>query len=150
MLARSLHHCSFLGNPSLCGYWLSSPCHASRPAQSGEHLISAAPSPVKSSSTENHSLTEAHPPLSPASVSKAAILGIALGGLFILLMILVAACRPYSQPASLDGCESKPGRPSSPASKPIRSLFDGHREMTSLSLSVSLSLYQPATRRRSW
>ncbi|CAA7401259.1 unnamed protein product [Spirodela intermedia] len=74
---------SFLGNPSLCGYWVNSPCHASHPAQN-------------------------------ASVSKAAILGIALGGLFILLMILVAACRPYSQPASLDGCESKPVSDPSP------------------------------------
>ncbi|BFG18054.1 hypothetical protein CerSpe_043280 [Prunus speciosa] len=56
---------SFVGNPNLCGYWLSSPCHGSRPTER-------------------------------ATISKAAILGIALGALVILLMILVAACRPYN------------------------------------------------------
>ncbi|XP_078444449.1 leucine-rich receptor-like protein kinase family protein isoform X2 [Wolffia australiana] len=74
---------SFLGNPSLCGYWAGSPCH-----------------PVRSTQT--------------ASLSKAAILGIALGGLFILLLILLAACRPYRQPAALDGCVSKPVSDPSP------------------------------------
>ncbi|KAI5354135.1 hypothetical protein L3X38_007030 [Prunus dulcis] len=56
---------SFVGNPNLCGYWLNSPCHESRPTER-------------------------------ATISKAAILGIALGALVILLMILIAACRPYN------------------------------------------------------
>ncbi|XP_010917192.1 uncharacterized protein [Elaeis guineensis] len=68
---------SFIGNPGLCGYWISSPCHSS------------------------------HPP-ERASISKAAILGIALGALVILLMILVAACRPHHPPPFSDGSISKP------------------------------------------
>ncbi|KAM0889562.1 hypothetical protein ACQ4PT_027633 [Festuca glaucescens] len=41
-------------------------------------------------------------------ISKAAILGIAVGGLVILLMILVAVCRPHSPPAFKDDSVSKP------------------------------------------
>ncbi|KAK3159257.1 hypothetical protein QOZ80_2AG0147880 [Eleusine coracana subsp. coracana] len=41
-------------------------------------------------------------------ISKAAILGIAIGGLVILLIILVAACWPHSPPASKDVSVSKP------------------------------------------
>nr|BAJ96098.1 predicted protein [Hordeum vulgare subsp. vulgare] len=41
-------------------------------------------------------------------ISKAAILGIALGGLVILLMILVAVCRPHSPPVFKDVSVSKP------------------------------------------
>ncbi|XP_072979647.1 LRR receptor-like serine/threonine-protein kinase ER2 [Typha angustifolia] len=74
---------SFLGNPGLCGYWLSSSCHSS------------------------------HPP-ERASISKAAILGIAVGSLVILLMILVAACRPHSPPPFPDGSINKPVNTISP------------------------------------
>ncbi|KAM0918271.1 hypothetical protein ACQ4PT_008870 [Festuca glaucescens] len=41
-------------------------------------------------------------------ISKAAILGIAVGGLVILLMILVAVCRPHSPPVFKDDSVSKP------------------------------------------
>ncbi|EEE65279.1 hypothetical protein OsJ_20503 [Oryza sativa Japonica Group] len=41
-------------------------------------------------------------------ISKAAILGIAVGGLVILLMILVAVCRPHSPPVFKDVSVSKP------------------------------------------
>lgn len=44
-----------------------------------------------------------------ASISKVAILAIALGALVILLLILVAACRPYN-PNSFPECSpDKPG-----------------------------------------
>uniref|UniRef100_A0A0E0PUT5 non-specific serine/threonine protein kinase n=1 Tax=Oryza rufipogon TaxID=4529 RepID=A0A0E0PUT5_ORYRU len=43
-----------------------------------------------------------------ALISKAAILGIAVGGLVILLMILVAVCRPHSPPVFKDVSVSKP------------------------------------------
>ncbi|CAL9060499.1 LRR receptor-like serine/threonine-protein kinase ER1 isoform X1 [Musa acuminata AAA Group] len=69
---------SFVGNPSLCGYWLSSQCHSS------------------------------HSPQRAASVSKAAIWGIALGALLILLVVLVAACRPHKPPPFPDGSINKP------------------------------------------
>lgn len=44
-----------------------------------------------------------------APISKAAILGIALGSLVILLMILLAACRPYKPQPFSETSESKPG-----------------------------------------
>lgn len=43
------------------------------------------------------------------AISKAAILGIALGALVILLMILIAACRPQNQMSFSDGSLDKPG-----------------------------------------
>uniref|UniRef100_A0A7C9E8N7 non-specific serine/threonine protein kinase n=1 Tax=Opuntia streptacantha TaxID=393608 RepID=A0A7C9E8N7_OPUST len=43
-----------------------------------------------------------------AAISKAAILGIALGALVILLMILVAACRPHKPAPFFDGSIEKP------------------------------------------
>lgn len=42
------------------------------------------------------------------TISKAAILGIALGALVILLMILVAACRPQNSNPFVDGSFDKP------------------------------------------
>ncbi|XP_043706623.1 LRR receptor-like serine/threonine-protein kinase ERECTA isoform X1 [Telopea speciosissima] len=74
---------SFLGNPGLCGYWLSSPCQAS-------HL------PER------------------ATISKAAILGIALGALVLLLMILVAVCRPQNPSPFPKGSPGKPVNHASP------------------------------------
>ncbi|MBA0789816.1 hypothetical protein Gohar_014502, partial [Gossypium harknessii] len=68
---------SFIGNPGLCGYWLSSTCHGSHPTER-------------------------------VSISKAAILGIALGALVILLMILIAACRPHNPTPFPDGSLDKP------------------------------------------
>lgn len=41
-------------------------------------------------------------------ISKAAIIGVAVGGLVILLMILVAVCRPHHPPAFKDATISKP------------------------------------------
>jgi hypothetical protein len=43
------------------------------------------------------------------SISKAVILGIAIGGLVILLIILVIACWPHSPPAVKDVSVSKAG-----------------------------------------
>lgn len=43
------------------------------------------------------------------SISKAAILGIALGALVILLMILAAAFRPHKPAPFFDGSIEKPG-----------------------------------------
>ncbi|RXH73031.1 hypothetical protein DVH24_012715 [Malus domestica] len=74
---------SFIGNPDLCGYWLNSRCHESRPTER-------------------------------VTLSKAAILGIALGALVILLMILVAACRPYNPTPFPDGTFDKPVNYSTP------------------------------------
>ncbi|KAJ6847360.1 LRR receptor-like serine/threonine-protein kinase ERECTA [Iris pallida] len=48
-----------------------------------------------------------HPP-QRASISKAAILGIALGALVILLMILVAVCRPHNPPPFFENSVKKP------------------------------------------
>ncbi|GMG99161.1 hypothetical protein Nepgr_001001 [Nepenthes gracilis] len=47
-------------------------------------------------------------PVERVAISKAAILGIALGALLILLMILAAACRPHNPPPFFDGSLDKP------------------------------------------
>ncbi|GAB4836922.1 hypothetical protein Ancab_001833 [Ancistrocladus abbreviatus] len=47
-------------------------------------------------------------PTERVTISKAAILGIALGALVILLMILVAACRPHNPPPFFEGSIDKP------------------------------------------
>ncbi|KAG0513341.1 hypothetical protein BDA96_10G093600 [Sorghum bicolor] len=47
-------------------------------------------------------------------ISKAAIIGVAVGGLVILLMILVAVCRPHRPPAFKDVTVSKPVRNAPP------------------------------------
>ncbi|KAJ4833606.1 hypothetical protein Tsubulata_022452 [Turnera subulata] len=49
-----------------------------------------------------------------ATISKAAILGIALGALVLLLMILVAACRPHNPMPFTDGSLDKPVSYSTP------------------------------------
>ncbi|CAH9076771.1 unnamed protein product [Cuscuta europaea] len=72
---------SFIGNPSLCGYWLKS-CQ------------------------EPHQRER-------AMISKRTILGISFGALAILLMILVAACRPHRQ-ARMEDSIDKPVYYSSP------------------------------------
>ncbi|KAG8375765.1 hypothetical protein BUALT_Bualt10G0134300 [Buddleja alternifolia] len=50
----------------------------------------------------------------PVAISKAAILGISLGALVILLMILIAACRPHKPKQFMDGPFDKPVKYSSP------------------------------------
>ncbi|KAL7112281.1 hypothetical protein ACP275_05G142700 [Erythranthe tilingii] len=74
---------SFLGNPNLCGYWLSSSCHTPHTAER-------------------------------VSISKAAILGIAVGALVILLLILIAVCRPHNPKSVIDVSLDKPVKYSSP------------------------------------
>ncbi|XP_010273915.1 PREDICTED: LRR receptor-like serine/threonine-protein kinase ERECTA isoform X2 [Nelumbo nucifera] len=68
---------SFIGNPALCGYWISSPCYTSFPPER-------------------------------VSISKAAILGIGLGALVILLIILVAVRWPHNSTPFLEGSPHKP------------------------------------------
>ncbi|KAH9618377.1 hypothetical protein KSS87_000825 [Heliosperma pusillum] len=68
----------FVGNPNLCGYWRGAVCNKNSP------------------------------PAERVTISKAAILGIALGALVILLMILVAACRPHKPAPFFDGSLEKP------------------------------------------
>ncbi|KAK7410178.1 hypothetical protein VNO78_00756 [Psophocarpus tetragonolobus] len=70
---------SFIGNSGLCGYWLDLSCHGH-----GPH------------------------PTQRVTLSKAAILGIAIGALVILFMILLAACRPHSPGPFSDGSFDKP------------------------------------------
>ncbi|KAK9059560.1 hypothetical protein SSX86_020264 [Deinandra increscens subsp. villosa] len=48
------------------------------------------------------------------TISKAAILGIAVGALVLLLMILVAVCRPHNSKPFIDGSYDKPVHYSSP------------------------------------
>ncbi|KAG2661981.1 hypothetical protein PVAP13_1KG112179 [Panicum virgatum] len=74
---------SFLGNPGLCGYWPGSRTSCSPLSSSLEHK-------------------------KRSSVSKAAFLGIGVGGLVILLIILVAACWPHSSPVLKDVSVGKP------------------------------------------
>lgn len=59
------------------------------------------------------------------ALSKAAILGIALGALVILLMILIAACRPYHPTPFPDGSLDKPGTQFDNCSAATCSILDG-------------------------
>ncbi|XP_023524040.1 LRR receptor-like serine/threonine-protein kinase ERECTA isoform X1 [Cucurbita pepo subsp. pepo] len=76
---------SFLGNPALCGYWNSN-VYPCREAHTTERV----------------------------TLSKAAILGIALGALVILLMILLTVCRPNNTIPFPDGSLDKPVTYSTP------------------------------------
>ncbi|KAH9805048.1 LRR receptor-like serine/threonine-protein kinase ERECTA [Citrus sinensis] len=61
-----------------------------------------------------HSACRDSHPTERVTISKAAILGIALGALVILLMILVAACRPHNPTHFPDGALDKPVNYSTP------------------------------------
>ncbi|KAH9653115.1 LRR receptor-like serine/threonine-protein kinase ERECTA [Citrus sinensis] len=61
-----------------------------------------------------HSACRDSHPTERVTISKAAILGIALGALVILLMILVAACRPHNPTHFPDGSLDKPVNYSTP------------------------------------
>ncbi|XP_010417421.1 PREDICTED: LRR receptor-like serine/threonine-protein kinase ERECTA [Camelina sativa] len=61
----------------------------------------------------NSPCRDSHPTVR-VSISRAAILGIAIGGLVILLMVLIAACRPHNPPPFLDGSLDKPVTYSTP------------------------------------
>ncbi|RYR55453.1 hypothetical protein Ahy_A06g030666 isoform B [Arachis hypogaea] len=87
---------SFIGNPDLCGNWLNSPCHVNHPTERAVNHVK---------NMRNKLINVIH---HAATLSKAAILGIALGGLVILLMILLAACRPYNPSPFPDGSLDKP------------------------------------------
>ncbi|KAA3457943.1 LRR receptor-like serine/threonine-protein kinase ERECTA [Gossypium australe] len=115
---------SFIGNPGLCGYWLSSTCHRSHPTERDVEVRTE-----KALGLENGYQNDELPPHSLFwhlhmeflattipyfSISKAAILGIALGALVILLMILIAACRPHNPTPFPDGSLDKPGALPSP------------------------------------
>lgn len=76
---------SFLGNLALCGYWNSN----------------------------NYPCHEPHT-TERVTISKAAILGIALGALVILLMILLTVCRPNNTIPFPDGSLDKPVTYSTP------------------------------------
>lgn len=58
-------------------------------------------------------------------MSKAAILGISLGGLVILLMILAAAFKPQRQPQFIQGSFHKPGNLNFPNNFPLLHKFLG-------------------------
>ncbi|KAL6635219.1 hypothetical protein ACP70R_027890 [Stipagrostis hirtigluma subsp. patula] len=63
------------------------------------------------------------------SISKTAILGIAVGGLVVLLIILVVACWPHSQPVTKDVSVSKPDTPASASSNVSPKLVILHMNM---------------------
>ncbi|MBA0635591.1 hypothetical protein Godav_021915, partial [Gossypium davidsonii] len=112
-------HCSFIGNPGLCGYWLSSTCHGSHPTERALRQMLKLET-EKALELENGYQNNELPP--HISISKAAILGIALGALVILLMILIAACRPHNPTPFPDGSLDKPGALPSPfMCKPMKS-----------------------------
>lgn len=99
--------CSFIGNPGLCGNWLNLPCHGSQPTERGKLNLLAGifccPSCLCIAMLLIYGLDHA------VTLSKAAILGITLGALVILLMILLAACRPHNPSPFPDGALDKPG-----------------------------------------
>ncbi|OIV96431.1 hypothetical protein TanjilG_09858 [Lupinus angustifolius] len=88
---------SFIGNPGLCGYWLGSSCHGSRTAE--RELDKGFRADVQNELTNviDHTVT----------LSKAAILGIAIGVLMVLLMILLAACQLQNSAPFPDGSLDK-------------------------------------------
>ncbi|KAG0469216.1 hypothetical protein HPP92_018544 [Vanilla planifolia] len=96
---------SFVGNPGLCGYWFNSQCHASNSSERAKQ----------------------------ATISKAAILGISLGALVILLMILVAACRPHSSTSFNEG----------PLQKPVTTLLP---KLVILHMNMALHVYDDIMR----
>ncbi|KAL0908390.1 hypothetical protein M5K25_022881 [Dendrobium thyrsiflorum] len=67
------------------------------------------------------------------TISKAAILGIALGGLVILLMILFAACKPHNPPSFSD----------SPMHKPVSNVSP---KLVILHMNMALHLYDDVMR----
>ncbi|TVU28763.1 hypothetical protein EJB05_20296 [Eragrostis curvula] len=74
-----------------------------------------------------------------SSISKAAILGIAIGGLVILLIILGVACWPYSPPAVKDVSVSKPDTFAS-ASSIV------HPKLVILNMNMALHVYDDIMR----
>ncbi|KAL8236794.1 hypothetical protein R6Q59_017875 [Mikania micrantha] len=85
----------FLANPGLCSSSLSSTCHASHSTERGNYKL------LKTYNINSNIFFNA------GTISKAAILGIALGALALLLLILVAVCWPHKSKPYIDGFYDK-------------------------------------------